>query len=166
MDGVYYLSYTNQYVENFFLSYDTVSDTWYKQNELWINKMATLDGSLYGFSNIFVYLIDSSGEDPMDGDYEGRIESYIELDDAFYMGHSLCPEKVLLRADVSGNCTLTLKIAYDGALLWTKIGEISGERHGVIKLMLPQKRCDSFKLRIEGDGNYCLKNVSVECSAY
>lgn len=166
MDGVYYLSFTDQYVENFFLSYDTVSDTWYRQNELWIKNMATVNGALYGFSNIFVYLIDSGVEDPMDGDYEGKVESYIELDDAFYMGHSLCPENVLLRADMDVNCTMKVKIAYDGALLWKTVGEISGEKHGVIKLVLPQKRCDSFKLRIEGDGNYCLKNVAVECSAY
>ena len=165
-DGAYYLSYTNQYIENFFLSYDTVSDTWYKQNELWISNMLKVNGALYGLSSIRAYLIDSSGEDPMDGDYEGEVKSYIELDDAFYMGRSLCPEKVILRADVGMDSTLKVGIAYDGALLWKTVGEISGEKHGVIKLTLPQKRCDSFKLRIEGNGNYCLKNVAVECSAY
>ena len=73
---------------------------------------------------------------------------------------------MILRADVGMDCTLKIGIAYDGALLWKTVGEISGEKHGVIKLTLPQKRCDSFKLRIEGNGNYCLKNVAVECSAF
>ena len=162
--GIYYISYSDQYMENFFLSYDTASDTWYKQGELWISKMITVKDALYGLSSIEAYLIDFDGDDPMDSEYEGRVESYVELDDVFYMGHSICPETLILRADVESDSTLEVKISYDGAFSWKNAGEINGERHGIIKLMLPQKRCDSFRLRIVGVGSYCIKNASVECS--
>ena len=118
---------------------------------------------LYGFSTDKVYLMAYNGAIPTNSETEVDIESYFVLDEVFDMGHSLYPEKIMVRADINWDSKLKLEICYDGSYFWEVVGEVDGERCGITCFSMPLKKCDSFKLRFSGIGPYCVKNVAVEC---
>ena len=162
-DGVYYISYVTENMENIFLTYDVTSDSWYKQAEFWINRIVMIQDYLYGLSENKVYLMSYNGTIPIYSETEVDLKSYFVLDEVFDMGRSLYPERVILRADINFDSKLQLEICYDSSYFWETVGEVFGEKFGITYFSIPLKKCDSFKLRFSGTGPYCVKNVAVEC---
>ena len=161
--GNYYISCTDENRENKFLVYNTDTGFWYEQNDLWISKMITYNNALYGISTIGAYLLDYEGDVSGDGEYEGRVESQFELDDVFSFGQTLCPERIIVRANVYIGGELNVEILYDRELLWHSVGGISGDGDGIVEIALPKRKCNSFKLKFKCKGDYCIKNIAVEC---
>ena len=159
----YYLSCIDENIENKFLIYDSDTGAWYEQNDIWISKMLTVGSCLYGLSTICAYLLDYDGDAPLDADYEGNVDSEIMLDEVFLLGQTICPERVIIRGKIWADSKLDVEIAYDGELLWHNVGCVTGEREGIFYVILPQQRCNSFKLRFKCNGYYCIKNIAVEC---
>ena len=161
--GVYYLSCNDENSDNRLFVYDTKNDVWYENKGVWINKMLRVEDSLYGLSYSNAYLLNIPQKYPTDTEHEGRVESFIEFDDAFELSDNLYPDKIIIRGEIGVGGELSFEMLYDNELIRQKVGEVKEEFHGIYKLDIPQKKCSSFKLRVNGLGYYCIKNLCVEC---
>lgn len=161
--GVYYLSCTDEYLDNRFFIYDTDSDSWYEQDALWISGFVAIDGNLYGLSSNEAYLLDFDKDAPTDTSHEGMVDSELVLDDVYDIGNMLYPARIIVRAQLGFGANISFEICYDGNLEWESINEIVGDGEGVYSILIPPKKCSSFKLRVKGKGYYCIKNIAVEC---
>lgn len=160
-NGKYYLSaYDKNYVNRFFV-YDTSSMSWYENSSLMISFFVKIDTKLYGISYSNAYLIGGYDE-YVDGDGEGLIESYIELDDVWSNVDEIYPSRVLLRCYLQNGTNLKLEISYDGGK-YERISDVSGEKYGMLTFNIPPKKCRICRLKIYGKGYFILKNLYLEC---
>lgn len=60
--------------------------------------------------------------------------------------------KLMVRMEVDGGCRITLKIQYDSDGVWHTVRAIDGGMvKGQVEIPVPLRRCDHYRLRIEGD---------------
>ena len=162
--GVYYLSCNDENIINRLFVYDSRKDVWYEHEGVWISKIVRVGDSLYGLSYNKAYLLNIPSKYPTDVEHEGRVSSYVEFDDAFDFTDNLYPDKIIVRGETGIGGNLSFDILYDNDLIWQRVGEINEEFHSLYKLDIPQRKCSSFKLRVNGLGHYCIKNLCVECA--
>lgn len=161
--GIYFLSCNDEYIENRFFVYDTSKDVWFEYEGVWINKILRVNDALYGLSYDKAYLLNIPSKYPTDTEHEGRVNSFVEFDDAFDFTESFYPDKIIVRGLTGIGGTLSFEILYDNDLIWQKVGEIEERFNGMYKIGIPQRKCSSFKFRVNGVGYYCIKNLCVEC---
>ena len=161
--GAYYLSCNDENAENRLFVYNTQKDVWYEHEGVWINKTVRVNDALYGLSANKAYLLNIPSKYPTDTEHEGRVYSSVEFDDAFDLTENLYPDRIIVRGYTGTGGTLSFEILYDGDMIWQKIGEITDGFYGVYTLPISHRKCSSFKLRVNGLGYYCIKNLCVEC---
>ena len=146
-----------------FFVYDTRKDVWFEYEGVWINKILRVNDALYGLSYDKAYLLNIPSKYPTDTEHEGRVNSFVEFDDTFDFTESFYPDKINVRGLTGIGGTLSFEILYDNDLIWQKVGEIEERFNGMYKIGIPQRKCSSFKFRVNGVGYYCIKNLCVEC---
>mgnify|MGYP007125810075 CR=1 FL=1 len=82
------------------------------------------------------------------------VNSYVEFGDFTHeTPNKKTADRLLMRLGVDAYTTLTVKIRYDSAGDWLTVGTITGatEKKTVLLPVMP-KRCDHYRIRIEGVG--------------
>jgi hypothetical protein len=69
--------------------------------------------------------------------------------------------RLYFRVQTTG--TLGLFVSYDGGS-WENVGYVQGKEKGLQTIPLIPRRCDSFRVRLEGEGDWKLWALSREYS--
>lgn len=156
-DGVrYYLSMQDEAGAWQLFCYDTIRGIWLREDSLHAAAFSIYDGRLYCAAEELSQIL-TFGE-AMERDIAWQAVSV-----PFYEGSfdRKLYTKLLVRAEMDFGSTLRVWVSYDGRE-WIRLYEKRANRRGVAILPVRPKRCDSFRMKIEGDGNVTLQGIARE----
>lgn len=152
----YYLATTLSSGDDVIYIYDTKIRAWVKESAGKIIDFARLGGKLFFMSEDGIYLID--GEDS-----EEKVESSLEFAPVY---DSSLEEKgvsgIYLSCRLKKDAHLRLKISYDEedfVTVWEKEGR---KKRNIFNVPLVIKRCNTYRLRLEGTGKYTIYAIGRE----
>lgn len=139
--------------ERLCMVYDLDTGDWHVEDECWDGIAITWNDDLYYVKDGVIYSFAySSGS--------SEVEWYAESDD---MGIELPEHKWIsymrLRFSLEMNASCRVYISYDGGP-WLRKGTLHGNRLHSQELGIWPKRCDHFRLRLEGFGGCELQSIS------
>lgn len=140
--------------------YDATKGIWTKEDDPGIRSMTYMDGVIYALAGTRILMLDSEGE--LNGEY-GAIESFAEFGD-FTDGspNRKAVSKVQLRMEVGEGAFVLVKIRYNSSGEWMTIKTIeAGNKRSVYIPVIPH-RCDHYRIRIEGAGDWTLYSMARE----
>lgn len=140
--------------------YDATKGIWTKEDDPGIRSMTYMDGVIYALAGTRILMLDSEGE--LNGEY-GAIESFAEFGD-FTDGNTCrkAVSKVQLRMEVGEGAFVLVKIRYNSSGEWMTIKNIeAGNKRSVYIPVIPH-RCDHYRIRIEGAGDWTLYSMARE----
>ncbi|MDR3148846.1 MAG: hypothetical protein LBT88_02350 [Oscillospiraceae bacterium] len=155
-DGItWYIScYENE--QKVLLIYDTLNNCWQKEDELDVLVFANI-----GMRKL--YALTAAGELLLIGDRSAElsdgtllstpIDWFVEFGD--FAGDSINHKsirKIQIRAELDVGSSITLKIKFDARGDWETVRDIDYDKKRTYTAALPQTRCDTYSLRIEGLG--------------
>ncbi len=142
--------------------YDTILSVWHREDALNATDFAWCGGELY--------MLCADGKvwqtgriRAAAGTPEDTVKSAVEF--AGHTGGTLARKtlsRIYFRVQTEG--VLALTVSYDGGP-WREVGCVFGEEKGLQTLQLVPRRCDSFRVRLEGEGDWKLWAVSREYNA-
>ncbi|MEG1491642.1 MAG: hypothetical protein RR394_05255 [Oscillospiraceae bacterium] len=140
------------------LCYDTRTKTWLREDACLVTDFAYADG-LYFLTGNEIWKVEGGNV----GTLEGTVKSFAEFGD-FYEGS---PQRkglaaLQIRAELATGATLSAFVSYDGGA-FVNIGTISGDKQ-MHKLPMVPRRCDFWRLRLEGVGDYKVYAIAREYS--
>lgn len=156
----YYISGETKTGEDIFLCYDTQTKIWLREDSTRARAFAYA-GGLYYLAGDEIWRVDASEE--AEG-LETELSSWAEFGD-FYEGS---PDRknvsaIQVRAEVPEGAALRFKISFNGGA-WQSIGEVMGPKQ-MHKLPIIPHRCDYWRLRIEGAGDWKIYAIAREFAA-
>lgn len=133
--------------------YDTVLGLWHREDESRALDFAWCGGDLYMLKEDGSLWQCGRIRTP-DGEAEAPVESEVVFAD-FYAGavERKSLRRLYFRVQTSGR--LTLSVAYDGGA-WQEVGSVLQQRKGLQTLQLIPRRCDSFRVKLSGVGDWKL----------
>jgi hypothetical protein len=141
--------------------YDTVLGLWHREDDAAVMDFAWCDGELYMLTQEGEVYMTGRIRTPA-GQEETCVHSLVEMGD-FYS--STLERKILnrlyFRVQTTGK--LRLFVSYDGGT-WEGVGYVQGKEKGLQTIPLIPRRCDSFRVRLEGEGDWKLWALSREYS--
>ena len=140
--------------------YDATKGIWTKEDDPGIRSMTYMDGVIYALAGTRILMLDSEGE--LNGEY-GAIESFAEFGD-FSDGspNRKAVSKVQLRLEIEEGAFVLVKIRYNSSGEWMTIKTIeAGNKRSVYIPVIPH-RCDHYRIRIEGTGDWTLYSMARE----
>jgi hypothetical protein len=164
-DGTkYYISMSDRDGETRLYVFDTVSAQWHIEDESVSYGFAVFDENLY-MMNVLgeIYIIGDVFEPP-DGTFpEPDFPWYVEFGD-FIESEPYKKEmpKILLRLELAQEARCTVKIRYDSKDQWYEIYTLQGTEKQSYYLPLIPHRCDHYRLRFEGEGDFRLWSLTRE----
>ena len=162
-NGKYYMS-----SENGISVYDIKDKKWIRENGCGVVAFAECKGSLYALckdtDGDFIVLMDFDAADDEVRYYLAE-ESYPIVEeavawrvDSIEIGKgdfdSVCPVRIALKMKNSVQYPFSVTVIYDGEREFSKSFSLS--LNGTVEIPLPLRRCDSFKIKIEGKGEVSL----------
>lgn len=138
--------------------YDIGRGIWYKEDSIDAEYMATLNNDLYIYDNKSgqIYTVKGSVGTP-----EDAFEWYVESGDFGYSTPDMkYISKIQIRLVVPVESSVNIFIEYDSSGYKEFIGGISGTSLMSFTLPLFPRRCDHFKIRIEGKGECKIYSIS------
>lgn len=136
--------------------YDANLGLWTKEDDPGIKSMTYMDGKIYAISETKVIVIGGEGD-------EDEVASYAEFGD-FTDGspNRKAVSKLQLRLEVAEGASLAVKIRYDSSGDWLTVKTVAaGKKRSVYLPVLPH-RCDHYRLRLEGVGDWTLYSMARE----
>lgn len=140
--------------------YDMSKGVWTKENDPSIRSMTYMNGVIYALAGAQIIMLDSAGD--LSGEI-GAIESFAEFGD-FSDGspNRKAISKVQLRMEVGEGAFVLVKIRYNSSGEWMTIKTIeAGNKRSVYIPVIPH-RCDHYRIRIEGTGDWTLYSMARE----
>lgn len=140
--------------------YDMTKGVWTKENDPSIRSMTYMNGVIYALAGAQIIMLDSEGD--LSGEI-GAIESFAEFGD-FTDGSTnrKAVSKVQLRIEVGEGAFVLVKIRYNSSGEWMTIKTIeAGNKRSVYIPVIPH-RCDHYRIRIEGTGDWTLYSMARE----
>ena len=168
-----YFSLTNDGSGKNFL-YDTDSGLWNREDETVFSDIFFFEGNMYGLHDNYIYRIGKKHygtADPEifnDQEDEDEVESFIEFGDHYNDTiNKKCVSKLYFRMSAETGSEVEIKINYDsekenGERVWRAVKTIEAtEKRSFILPVIP-RRCDHFRIRIEGVGQWRLHGMSFD----
>lgn len=139
--------------------FDTTTGLWHQEDDTqalsfaWQNSLHVLDslGNLYSVSK-------TEGAEP-----EDAFESYAEFGD--FIENSSDEKgvsKVQVRISLEPKSELTVYLQFDSEEEWRKVSTIHAEKKRSFILPIIPRRCDHWRIRLEGKGQWILYSLSRE----
>lgn len=156
-DGArYYLSMKDEAGAWQLYCYDTIRGVWLREDGLHANAFSLYDGRLYCAAEEAGAIL-TFGE-AVEADVPWRAVSV-----PFYEGSfdRKLYTKLLIRAELPAGSSIRVAVSYDGGA-WQELYNTRTPRWRVAILPVRPKRCDSFRLRISGEGDVTLRGVARE----
>lgn len=153
----YYTSGVDKAGQAVFLCYDTRHKTWLREDGTLATDFVFVDGKLYFLAGNEIWCMSGTEE----GAPEAEVLSFAEFGD-FYENS---PNKkgmgsLQVLAEVAEGAALRALISYDGAA-WMELGSLTGKKQ-MHKLPLIPGRCDFWRLRLEGRGDWKVYAIARE----
>ena len=168
-DGVrYFAALADDSGDSALYCYDTRYGTWHKQDEGEATGFVRGEGSRYQGAFELTSggkLIRVSGSGLPDGwTEEAEVKSRLEFAD-FTVGspNKKGSAKLLLRLELEKDSSLDISVSYDSGG-WLKIKTLKAERKTSYYLPTPVRRCDHFRVKLEGKGTWRLYTLTTETS--
>ena len=153
-DGLrYYISMSDGTNQHLFL-YDTVLGLWHREDDLNVLAFAW-DNGLYALADDGKVLLLRSGDE--------TITSFVEFAD-FYAG-SLGKKSVMklaVRAELEAGAMLKMFIRYRDGGTWRLVKTVKATEKRSFYIPVMPSRCDYYRLRFEGIGNYKIHSIASE----
>lgn len=153
----YYMSAINEADEEVILVYDTSVGLWHKEEALNANLICAVSNDIY-------YLDKENNLKSMFGTKEkteNSVEWYVESGD---LGLSYVDKKYItklsIRLSMELGASVTVFIQYDSDGIWEQKLNIVESRLKTMTLPIRPRRCDHFRIRIEGVGNVKIYSIS------
>jgi len=142
--------------------YDTVVGLWHREDSARVMDFAWCNGELYMLCADGVIWQCGRIRIPQ-GEEEGAFYSCVEFADLYggTVGRKAI-RRLYFRAETDK--TLSLSVSYDGGA-WETISTITRAKKGIQTLQLIPRRCDSLRLKLEGNGPWKIWAMGVECYA-
>lgn len=168
INGKYYLS-----AENGISVYDIKAKKWCKENACGVIAFAECKCSLYALcrdtDGDFIVLMDYDNSDS-DARFYLADEGYPLVEEAVSWRlesadigagefDSVCPVRIAVKMKNGGNYPICVTVAYDGEHSFAK--SITSALNGTVEIPLPLRRCESFKIIIEGRGKVKLSGLQA-----
>ena len=158
-DEKYYLSAKN--AENLWnlYAYDTRTGLWYREDDAHALAFVTYEGAAYMLkaagTGAALTALRSAGE----GSEEDGFVWAFETGELIQSGY-LRPKKLLLRFEAEADTNISLFLSYDGGG-FECAGQVNAARKRPLLLPLRLRRCDSLRLRAEGEGAMRLHAMNI-----
>ena len=153
----YYMSAINEADEEVLLVYDTNVRLWHKEEALDANLICAVSNDIY-------YLDKENNLKSMFGTKEkteDSVEWYVESGD---LGLSYVDKKYItklsIRLSMELGASVTVFIQYDSDGIWEQKLNIVESQLKTMTLPIRPRRCDHFRIRIEGVGNVKIYSIS------
>lgn len=151
VNNKYYISMKSEADNEWYLFiYDTVNGLWHKQDKTHALQFVAMDNELYYIDATDKKIKTMFGSGTRD---ESPVQWYAEtgligldLPDNKYIS------RILIRMAMEIGSIVKFSIQYDSTGAWKHIGTVTGRSLRSFNLPIRPKRCDHFKLRIEGIG--------------
>ncbi len=128
---------------------DTAKGLWHKEDEIKIDEFCSCDGELYAISNGKIITMLGSGVKD-DADIKWMAESGI-------IGTAIADKKyisnIIVRMSLQIGTKIMFSIQYDSCGEWELVYTAKGVNLGSFSIPIKPRRCDHFRLRIEGVGD-------------
>lgn len=149
----YYLSAEDEQGVKALYMYDTITGSWFKEDNNNIEYLGYLNGDVFAFGgpNV-IYII---GEDKTGhGTTLGAVSSYVEFHPLMHPAHTeIVPKNIALQVDCEADTTLTLSVRYDDGE-WEECGQLQSEGKQLWSIALEERTCRSLGVRLDGVGAY------------
>lgn len=156
-DGVrYYLSMQDDDGAWQLYCYDTIRGIWLREDSLRAAAFSLHEGRLYCAAEEQNAIL-TFGE-PVEPGIHWQAVSVPFTEGSF---DRKLYTKLLIRAEMDFGSTLRVYASYDGGE-WVRLYEKRANRRGVAILPVRPKRCDRFRLKIEGEGDITLQGIARE----
>ncbi len=135
------------------LVYDPAQGLWCREDESEALDLVWHEGGLYMRRGQELWLV--AGETAEAGEAEGEFSSFCEFADSpGSAGGKTAPRRLHFRVQTDGE--LNAWIQYDSSGRWEKGASVKGDRKGLKTMELIPRRCDHYRLRLEGRGPWRL----------
>lgn len=133
--------------------YDTLQGLWHREDGRQTVDFAWCGGELYMLSEDELWMIGRI-RSPQ-GEEEAALESLCEFADSLgEMGGKVSVRRLHFRVQSEGD--LTAWIQYDSSGRWEKAAGVAGKGKGLQTMQLIPRRCDHFRIRLCGKGDWTL----------
>ena len=150
-DNKYYIDMkTADGVSHLFV-FDTARGMWHKEDNICVDAFCAFRNEVYAIDHATHNIVTMLGS----GDaYEKKVEWMVETG---LMGISMPDMKyisrLLMRMSLDVGSRVTVSIQYDSASTWEQVCQMTVTSLRSFAVPVRLKRCDHFRLRIEGEGN-------------
>jgi hypothetical protein len=153
----YYISMKSSENGNFVLFvYDTSKGMWHKEDEIKVEDFCSCDGELYAITNGQIKTLLGSGKKDSE-EVNWMAESGIigtALPDKKYISN------IIVRMSLKVGTRVMFSIQYDSCGEWETVYTAKGVNLSSFSIPIKPKRCDHFRLRIEGVGDARILSIT------
>ncbi len=154
VEDKYYLSAEDENGETHLFVYDSRCALWHREDESRAKAIVSLGGSGYMLRDDgALFSLDAS-----EGTAEGKLSWYFETGELIDAGYQR-PQKLIIRLWAEAGAQLRLMLSFDGGA-FSSAGSIKVTRKRPVLVPLRLRRCDSLRLRVEGEGEAALHGLS------
>ena len=149
--------------------YDTVKGIWMREDELEVIQFAKYLGKLYALTTDGRFIMLGNGDmrsidTSLDGDetyFLWSMKSTPFYEDTFNRKYHT---KLIIRMEMFPLSSFSVSVSYDGGDDMEIFRSQVSTGHRVMVVPVLPRRCDAFRLKIEGTGNFILRGIAREYS--
>ena len=149
--------------------YDTVKGIWMREDELEVIQFARYLGKLYALTTDGRFIMLGNGDmrsidTSLDGDetyFAWSMKSTPFYEDTFNRKYHT---KLIIRMEMFPFSSFSVSVSYDGGDDMEIFRSQVSTGHRVMVVPVLPRRCDAFRLKIEGTGNFILRGIAREYS--
>jgi len=159
-NGEYYVSMENSEGENELFVYNTWKKEWYREDDTKVVNFCRSGNELYMLTESedakSILSVGGTG----DGDMERTVSWSLESPDIdYYIPYRKAVTGLEFKLELAENAYFKAEICYDGDSRWHKIASESGRKRRITVPVRP-RRCDTFRIRFSGHGDFKLISVA------
>ena len=163
LDNKYYVSMKDQDDVYHLFVYDTLKGMWHKEDDTKVNEFCRCRHDLYYIDGSKIKAINNYGSftEQKISENPNKVEWYIE---SGIIGMELLDKKyvsrILVRMSLAMGSIVRFFIQYDSQGGYEHVGTMSGHSLRTFTVPILPKRCDHFRIKIEGVGDAKIYSVS------
>lgn len=154
----YYISMKDIFGKPHLFVYDTVRNLWHREDDLQVASFCSCKDELYCIEKnggkILTLL--NSGKEP-----EKAVRWMVQTGvQGLYLAEQKYVSRLLLRLSMEQGSRIWISVQYDSMGGWENIGSISGRSMKSFVFPIRPRRCDHFRLKIEGEGDVRIHSIT------
>ncbi len=158
--GCYYITMQNEAGEQNLFVYDLDNRLWQREDALAVVSFAAANQCLYALaSDGAIWAI--GAEDSLAGAEESAVVWAVETGDiGLYTNDYKTVSKLELRLEAQDGASVLVEAQYDASGVWETLASFTAQRKQMVLLPIVPRRFDHMKLRVSGQGDITLYNMS------